>query len=86
MEAERELDRKLCQRRDLLNKEEEESSNEGRRSIWYIRENKIFKTETKLNEKVYGKPTEKANGKSIGKSKIRLVQRSYCPSFSAFFF
>ena len=48
-EAERELERQLRQKRDTLNKEEEEKPNEGRHCIWYIRGDKLFKTDKKPN-------------------------------------
>ena len=73
-EAERELDRQLRQKRDILNKVEEEKPNEGRPCIWYIRGDKLFKTVKKPNEGANGKPnegakrkpTEGANGKPKG--------------------
>ena len=56
-EAERELERQLRQKRDTLNKEKEEKPNEGRHCIWYIRGDKLFKTDKKPNAGANGKPT-----------------------------
>ena len=51
-EAEQELERQLRQKRETLNKEEEEKPYEGRHCIWYIRGDKLFKTDKKPNMRV----------------------------------
>ena len=75
-EAERELERQLSQKRDTLNKEEEEKPNLGRHCIWYIREDKLFTKDKKPNEGANGKPTEGVNGKPTGGANGRLTGRA----------
>ena len=65
-EAERELERQLRKKRDFHNKEEEEKPNEGRPCIWYIRGDKLLKTDKKPTEGANGKPTGVVNGQPAG--------------------
>ena len=89
-ETERELERQLRKKRDTLNKEDKEKPNEDRHYVWYIRADKLFKTDKKPNEGANGKPTEGANvnftkgangkpteganGKLIGGANSRLTE------------